>query len=75
MSAFGGDIVSSERFLAAKDIWQLNPGGKLATGGIFGIGAQSGALHWRASSEILAPWVITLPIAAVLAKGISWGLR
>ncbi len=47
----------------------------VSAGGIFGIGAQSGALHWRATSEILAAWVITLPVAAVLAAGISWGLR
>ena len=47
----------------------------VSTGGIFGIGAKSGALHWRATGEILAAWVVTLPVAAVLAAGVSWGLR
>ncbi len=47
----------------------------ISTGGIFGIGADSGRLHWGAVGEILAGWLTTLPVAAVLSAAALWGLR
>ena len=47
----------------------------VSTGGIFGIGADSGRLHWGSLGEILAGWVTTLPVAAVLSAAALWGLR
>jgi PiT family inorganic phosphate transporter len=42
----------------------------VSTGGIFGIGAASGGLHRRMASEVVMAWVVTLPVAAVLAAGL-----
>ena len=42
----------------------------VSTGGIFGIGAVSGGLHRRVASEVVMAWVVTLPVAAVLAAGL-----
>lgn len=47
----------------------------VSTGGIFGIGADSGGLRWSAAGGIVAAWLITLPMAAALSAGIFWGLR
>ena len=46
----------------------------VSTGSIFGIGANSGGLRWRAAGEIAAAWVITLPLAALLSASARWGL-
>ncbi len=46
----------------------------VSTGSIFGIGANSGGLRWRAAGEIAAAWVITLPLAALLSASALWGL-
>ena len=47
----------------------------VSTGGIFGIGVDSGKLRWHAASRILTAWLITLPLAATLGAGILWYLR
>jgi PiT family inorganic phosphate transporter len=46
----------------------------VATGGIVGVGSGQGRLHRRVTGEILAAWVLTLPLAAALAAVIRWGL-
>ena len=46
----------------------------VSTGSIFGIGADNGGLRWRAVSQIVAAWVITLPLAALLSASALWGL-
>jgi len=38
----------------------------VSAGGIFGIGATSGALHWTLAGEVALAWVATLPLAAAL---------
>ena len=47
----------------------------VSTGGIFGIGADSGSLRWGSVGSILAGWLTTLPVAAVLSAGALWVLR
>ena len=47
----------------------------VSTGGIFGIGIDSGRLRWRATGQILTAWLVTLPLAATLGAGILWYLR
>jgi PiT family inorganic phosphate transporter len=45
----------------------------VSTGGIFGIGVASGELRWRAATGVLAAWVTTLPLAAVLGAALmAW---
>lgn len=41
----------------------------VSTGAIFGIGTQTGRADWRVVSGIVAAWVATLPLAALLAVG------
>ena len=43
----------------------------VSTGGIFGIGASDGTLDRRAAAEILAAWIVTLPLAAALGAGFA----
>ena len=38
----------------------------VSTGGILGIGLASGELRWRLSVQVVAAWVITLPVAVAL---------
>ena len=39
----------------------------VTNGGLFAIGAQTGQAHWRTIATILAAWVTTLPLAAILS--------
>lgn len=47
----------------------------VSTGAIMGIGGSDGSLHGRAVRQVLAAWVTTLPVAAVLGAGLMWGQR
>ncbi len=47
----------------------------VSTGSIVGVGAAGGRLRWRAAGEILAAWVTTLPLAALLGAGAMCVLR
>jgi PiT family inorganic phosphate transporter len=38
-----------------------------ATGAIFGVGAWTGRAHWNVVGQIVAAWIITLPMAALIA--------
>jgi len=46
----------------------------VACGALFGIGAATGRARWRVIGGILAAWVITLPLAALLGAGAFWVL-
>lgn len=47
----------------------------VSTGSIFGIGAAGADLRWKMVAAILAAWVTTLPMAAVLGATAMWVLR
>jgi PiT family inorganic phosphate transporter len=42
----------------------------VSCGALFGIGATSGKAQWGVVRNIVLAWVVTLPVAAVLAAGI-----
>jgi PiT family inorganic phosphate transporter len=42
----------------------------VSCGALFGIGASNGKAHWSVIRNIVLTWVVTLPIAALLAGGI-----
>jgi inorganic phosphate transporter, PiT family len=42
----------------------------VSCGALFGIGAANGKAHWGVVRNIVLAWVVTLPIAALLAGGI-----
>jgi PiT family inorganic phosphate transporter len=44
----------------------------VSTGAIFGISGGKGSLNHRTVSQILAAWVITLPVAAGFAAALMW---
>jgi PiT family inorganic phosphate transporter len=71
----GANLASSLLVIAASRFGLPVSTTHVVTGGIFGIGATEGALRWRATTEILAAWVTTLPLAAALGAGLTWGLR
>ena len=41
----------------------------VASGGIFGAGAQGGSLDFRAARNIVLAWIVTLPAAGLLGMG------
>ena len=41
----------------------------VSCGALFGMGAVNGQAHWRVIGGILGAWVLTLPVAAILAGG------
>jgi PiT family inorganic phosphate transporter len=44
----------------------------VSTGAIFGIGGSEGRLNRRTVGEILAAWIVTLPLAAGIAATLMW---
>jgi len=38
-----------------------------SVGGLFGIGIANGSAHWRIIKQIILAWLITLPVAAIIA--------
>ncbi|MGB4781456.1 anion permease, partial [Candidatus Methylomirabilis sp.] len=42
----------------------------VSCGALFGIGAANGKAHWGVVRNIVLAWVVTLPVAALLAAGI-----
>jgi PiT family inorganic phosphate transporter len=44
----------------------------VSTGAIFGIGGGEGRLDRRTVGEILAAWIVTLPLAAGIAAALMW---
>ena len=44
----------------------------VSTGAIFGIGGGEGSLDRRTVGRVLAAWVVTLPLAAVIAAALMW---
>jgi PiT family inorganic phosphate transporter len=49
----------------------------VSTGAIVGIGAARGGseLRWKTVRDVLAAWIVTLPVAAILGGAISFALR
>ena len=47
----------------------------VSTGGIVGIGQATGSVCWGTTLEVLAAWLTTLPIAALLGAATMWVLR
>jgi PiT family inorganic phosphate transporter len=47
----------------------------VSTGGIVGIGQSTGTVRWGTTLEVLAAWLTTLPLAALLGAGTMWLLR
>lgn len=42
----------------------------VSCGALFGIGAANGKAHWGVVRNIVLAWIVTLPVAALLAAGI-----
>lgn len=47
----------------------------VSCGSIFGIGLVNGKAQWKTMAQILAAWVMTLPIACALGALLFWALR
>jgi PiT family inorganic phosphate transporter len=44
----------------------------VSTGSLIGLGVASRQAHWPAIRKIVASWLITLPLAAVIAAAVVW---
>lgn len=44
----------------------------VSTGALFGIGLSNDSTRWHAVGGIVAAWVVTLPVSALLAAGTVW---
>ncbi len=47
----------------------------VACGSLFGIGAVGGGARWPVIRHIILSWIITLPLAGLLAAGVAWVIR
>ena len=47
----------------------------VSCGSLFGIGAVGGSACWPVIRHIILAWLITLPLAGLLAAGLSWIIR
>jgi PiT family inorganic phosphate transporter len=47
----------------------------VSCGSIFGIGLANGKTQWKTMAQILAAWVMTLPIACALGAFLFWALN
>ena len=47
----------------------------ISAGSIMGIGGATGTLRWGATRQIIAAWIVTVPLAAVLGAALMWGLQ
>ena len=45
---------------------------QVACGSLFGLGAVTGTARWGMVRTILLAWLVTLPLAAMLAAGVCW---
>lgn len=73
-TGLAGNLTAAVLVLAASPLGLPLSTTHVATGGIFGLGASGRSLHGGAVREILAAWVVTLPVAAALAAGGAWAL-
>ncbi len=46
----------------------------VSCGALFGLGAVTRRANWQQVREILLAWLLTLPVAGVLAAGLAWSL-
>ena len=47
----------------------------VSCGSLFGIGTVGGSARWPVIRRIILSWLITLPLAGLLAAGLSWIIR
>jgi len=47
----------------------------VSCGALFGLGTVTGQAHWGTIGKILAAWVTTLPLGAVLGGISFWAIR
>lgn len=47
----------------------------VSCGALFGLGATTKQAHWKTVGAILAAWLITLPVGALLGAGFYWLFR
>ena len=64
---FAGNLVTAGLVLTASSFGMPVSTTHVSVGALFGIGASSGQGHRLAVLKILASWVVTLPLAALLA--------
>ena len=67
---FTGNLVTSLLVIVAGNYGLPVSTTHCSVGSLFGIGAVGGCAKWKTVTGILAVWVITLPLAAVLAGGV-----
>ncbi len=64
--AFAGNLATAALVLAASGVALPVSTTHVSCGSLFGIGALSGRARWKTIGEILAAWVTTLPLGALL---------
>jgi PiT family inorganic phosphate transporter len=67
-----GNFVTSGLVIAASRYSLPVSTTHVSTGAIFGIGGEEGSLNRRTFGQILAAWVVTLPMAAGIAAALMW---
>lgn len=73
-TGLAGNLTAATLVLAASPLGLPLSTTHVATGGIFGLGASGRSLRSDAVRNILAAWVVTLPVAAALAAAGAWAL-
>jgi PiT family inorganic phosphate transporter len=66
-----GNLTASFLVIGASNLGLPVSTTHVSVGGIFGVGASTGGLHTGAAGRVLASWLITLPVAALIAGLLS----
>ena len=69
-----GNLVTAALVLGASGFGVPVSTTHVSCGAIFGIGMVSGTARWQTIGRILATWMTTLPMGAVLGAAIYWTL-
>ncbi len=69
-----GNLVTAALVMGASKLGLPVSTTHVSCGAIFGIGVASGGARWKTIAQILATWLTTLPMGAVLGAGIYWTL-
>ncbi|HSA59211.1 MAG TPA: inorganic phosphate transporter [bacterium] len=72
---FAANLVTGFLVIFASEMGMPVSTTHVSCGSLFGIGAATGTARWRTIAGILASWVITLPVAAVLGGLFFWIFR
>jgi len=67
-----GNLATSALVIAASRYGLPVSTTHVSTSAIFGIGGGEGSLNRRTVSQIVAAWVVTLPLAAAIAAALMW---